>query len=193
VKRLALALALAGLAGTLAVIGCTSNGSGDPETTRVTRLPEPSDALSEELLLPLRQAQNLHHIADVQLQNGKVAEAIEAVRRILSLRFPAGAPEAEDVTLDARARLARLLVTEGKLAEALNVLDEGIKATRRESFFLSNVYTARGEVLEALAVTLDDTDKTAADNYRADAIRARMRSIEIDEKLLDRIAPGSAK
>lgn len=169
------------------VISCTSDGKDGSSTERVTQLPQPEDVLSPELLLPLRQAQNLHHIADVQLQNGKLGEATEAVRRILSLRFPAGAPEGEDVILDARARLARMLVTQGKLAEALQVVDEGIKSASRDSFFLSNVNTARGEVLEALAVTLDDTDKAAADKHREDAIRARMRSIAIDNALLDQL------
>lgn len=183
-KTFTLALALIVAAAGSMVISCTSDGKDGTSTERVTRLPEPEDVLTPELLLPLRQAQNLHHVADVQLQNGKVGEATQAVRRILSLRFPAGAPEGEDVILDARARLARMLVTQGKLAEALQVVDEGIKATTRDSFFLSNVHTARGEVLEALAVTVDDTDKAAATRHREDAIRARMKSIAIDEALL---------
>jgi hypothetical protein len=183
VKTFAFALALTVAAAGSLVISCTSDGK-DPSTERVTRLPEPDDVLTPELLLPLRQAQNLHHIADVQLQNGKIGEATESIRRILSLRFPAGAPEGEDVILDARARLARLLITQGKLAEALQVVDEGIKGATRDSFFLSNVQTARAEVLEALAVTLDDTDRAAASKHREDAIRARMRSIAIDNELL---------
>jgi tetratricopeptide (TPR) repeat protein len=183
-KRLALALMLAAAG---AVTGCTSDGKDSGSSERITQLPQADDTLSPELLLPLRQAQNLHHIADVQLQMGKVAEATDAVRQILSLHFPAAAPEAEDVTLDARARLARMLVPQGKLADALATLDQGIQQARGESFFLSNVYTARGEVLEAMAVQLDATDKAAADARREDAIRSRRKAIAIDAALMKQL------
>jgi hypothetical protein len=187
VKRLALSIALFLAAAGGLVIGCTSDGKDSGSTERITQLPQPDDVLSPELLLPLRQAQNLHHIADVQLQMGKVAEATDTVRRVLSLQFPAGAPEGEDVLMDARARLARMLITQGKLAEALTTVDEGLKQSSRESFFVSNVYTARGEVLEALAVTLDETDKAAADQHRVDAIKARDKSIAIDKQLMQQL------
>jgi hypothetical protein len=187
-KRLALALALMLTAATAGVVtSCTSDGKDSGSEERITQLPQPDDTLSPELLLPLRQAQNLHHIADVQLQMGKVAEAADSVRQILSLSFPAGAPEAEDVTLDARARLARLLVPQGKLADALATLDEGIQKATRESFFLSNDYTARGEVLEAMAMQLDATDKASADQKREDAIRSRKKAIAIDQALMKQL------
>ena len=149
----------------------------------MTRLPAPESVLSEELMLPLHQAKNLHRVADVYLQNGKVAEATESVRKILSLQFPDGAPEGEDVKLDARARLAKLLIPQGKLDEALKVLDDGINGSTRESFFLSNVYTVKGEVLQAIAATLDDTDKEAAARHRVQAIDALETSIHIDRRL----------
>lgn len=183
----------AGLALALAV-SCSAESSNDGAAERgVTQLALPENVLSEELMLPLRQAQNLHHIADVYLLDGNVTQAIEAVRKILELRFPQAAPEGEDVVLDARARLAKLLVTTGGLDEAMKVLDAGIEGTSRESFFLSNVFTVKGEVHEAMAVTLKDTDEAAAKEQSRLAIVAYSRSIEIDEALKAKLYKGAGK
>ena len=179
-------LALVALAGT---VSCTHDrDSGSQE--RITTLPEYQDVLSEELMLALHQAKNFHHIADVYLQNGQSAKAVDAVRQILSIPFPVDAPESEDVLLDARARLAKLLVLQGKLDESMRIVEEGIAAAKRQSFFLSNVYTVKGEVHEAIAVTLDDSDKAAADKQREQAIEARMKSIEIDTELQKKLMRG---
>ncbi len=184
-KRPTLAVLAAAIAVTVALVApsCTPGGDTGDQPGSVTRLPAPESVLSEDLMLPLHQAKNLHRVADVYLQNGKVAEATESVRKILSLQFPAGAPEGEDVKLDARARLAKLLIPQGKLDEALKILDDGINGSTRESFFLSNVYTVKGEVHQAIAATLDDTDKEAAARQRIQAIDALETSIHIDRRL----------
>lgn len=183
----------AGLALALAV-SCSAESSNDGAAERgVTQLALPENVLSEELMLPLRQAQNLHHIADVYLLDGNVTQAIEAVRKILELRFPQAAPEGEDVILDARARLAKLLVTTGGLDEAMKVLDAGIAGASRESFFLSNVFTVKGEVHEAMAVTLKDSNEAAAKEQSRLAIVAYSRSIEIDEALKAKLYKGAGK
>lgn len=178
-----------------AVASCASGGDGEAgsEPRSVTQLPLPENAISDELMLALRQAKNFHHIADVYLQNANLAKATDAVRNVLSIEFPANAPEAEDVKLDARARLAKLLVTEGKLTDAMKLVDDGIAGATRESFFLSNVYMVKAEIEEAIAVTLDDTDKAAADERRENAIRARLESIDIDKKLQDQLLRGVRK
>jgi hypothetical protein len=182
------------LALSVAAVSCNPDGRDDGSSERgVTQLALPENVLSEELMLPLRQAQNLHHIADVYLLDGHVSQAIEAVRKVLELRFPAAAPEGEDVVLDARARLAKLLVTTGGLDEAMKVLDAGIASARRESFFLSNVFTVKGEVHEAMAVTLRDSDATAAKEHSKLAIIAYSRSIEIDEALKAKLYQGAGK
>jgi tetratricopeptide (TPR) repeat protein len=194
VKRLFASLAVSlALALTIAAGSCTPDSGDEPTTERsVTQLPLPENVVSEELLLPLRQAKNFHHIADVYLQNGKVEQATEAVRSVLSLEFPNNAPEGEDVVLDARARLAKLLVTQGKTDEAMKVVQAGIQSATRDSFFLSNVYTVKGEVHEAIAVGLDETDKAAADGQREEAIKARMKSIEIDRALQKQLMRGQS-
>jgi predicted negative regulator of RcsB-dependent stress response len=153
----------------------------------ITALPDFEDALSEELMLALHQAKNFHHIADVYVQSGKLAKASDAVRKILSIPFPKDAPESEDVLLDARARLAKMLVTQGQLDQAMKIVDQGIAPAKRESFFLSNLYTVKGEVHEARAVGLDESDAAAATSEREKAIAARMRSIDIDTTLQKRL------
>src|SRR6185503_18124331 len=52
------------------------------------------------------------------------SDAIGEVRQVLSLPFPRGAPEADDVRNDARALLAKLLVNQGQLDEAARTVDE---------------------------------------------------------------------
>jgi len=183
---------LATLVATLAlalVVGCVGDDGGSaPRGGRVTKLPEPDDAISEPLMVGLLQAKNFHHQAKVYMADGKLAEATAAVRKILALEFPAGAPEGEDVRLDARALLAKLLVAQGDLDGAMKAVDEGVASTQRESFFVANLYTVRGEVLEARAATLDAEQKTEdAKAARRAAIEAYDRSNQIAEALQKRL------
>ncbi len=143
--------------------------------------------LGEPLLIALAQARNYHHKADVQLKQANIDDAIASVRAILAVPFPEGAPEAEDVRLDARARLAKLLNVKGAVDEAMSVVDAGIASTERRSFFLANLYTVRGEVFEARANILDEDESPDADARaraaRMSAIEAFDRSIEINAEL----------
>ena len=92
-------------------ISVTAACSTDREATPTpsTRLAEPSDVIDEELMIALGQAKNFHRKAKVYLSDGNLVAATVSVRQILSLQFPKGAPEADDVRLDARALLAKLL------------------------------------------------------------------------------------
>jgi tetratricopeptide (TPR) repeat protein len=151
-----------------------------------TRLTDPSDAVSQDLMVALAQAKNFHHKAKVYMSDGNLPEAVAAVRQILAIQFPPAAPEAEDVRLDARALLAKLLIGQGKVDDAMRVVEEGIASASRDSFFLANLYTVKGEVLEAQAAQADDgsTDghARAAERKRA-AITAYDKSIAINEQL----------
>jgi hypothetical protein len=135
---------LAGLTGALALslvfaVSCASRGDEDGAGDRpVTKLPQPGPELSQELMLGLALAKNYHHKADVYLKEARVEQAVEAVRQILTIQFPAGSPEGEDVVLDARARLAKLLVTRGELDQAMTAQVEdrdkaAATAARREA------------------------------------------------------------
>ncbi|ACY14688.1 hypothetical protein [Haliangium ochraceum] len=178
-RSLALALVLA----LLLPLGCNTDAQGPRRS--LTALPDPASGapLSEELMLALSMAKTYHHKADVFLQENRAAEAAEAVAEILSIRFPADAPEAEDVRLDARARLAKLLASRDQLTEAMAVVDAGLEQQPRRSFFLANLYTVKGELHELRAVELDPSDENAARDQRRAAITAFDESIRINRDL----------
>ncbi|HTE55522.1 MAG TPA: hypothetical protein VK698_31930 [Kofleriaceae bacterium] len=188
-RRLLAGALLAGL-----VVGCTSRGDdGAAPERRITELPQPGPELSPELMLGLALARNYHHKADVFLKEARVDQAVAAVQQILTIQFPAGSAEGEDVQQDARARLAKLLVTRGQVDQAMTVVDEGIARAGRQSFFLANLHTVRGEVLEARAAQVEDRDKAAATLARRQAIEAYDRAIAIEKALVDQLAGGDVE
>jgi len=163
----------------LAVVACSQDAPPS-----VTKVAEPADVIDQDLMVALAQAKNFHHKAKVYMSDGKADDAIASVRQILSLHFPANAPEADDVRLDARALLAKLLLEKGKADEAMQVVDEGLAASPRPSFFLANLYTVKGELLEARAADADAaSDKPKATEQRHAAIEAYDRSIKINEAI----------
>jgi tetratricopeptide (TPR) repeat protein len=166
--------------------GCSSEREREPGGSPSTRVPDSSDAIDQNLMIALGQAKNFHHKAKVYMTDGNLVAATAAVRQILSLRFPAGAPEADDVRNDARAMLAKLLVSQGQIEEAARTIDEGLAQSQRESFFVANLYTVQGEIHEARAATADttgDPGKAAAVEQRHAAIESYDRSIQINERL----------
>lgn len=175
---------LLALLGMMAVGACSSDtpAGGSPERS-VTRVAQPEDVIDQELMIALAQAKNFHHKARVYQSEGNMLEAIASVRQILALQFPPSAPEADDVRNDARALLAKLLLSQGQLDEATRVVDEGLAASQRESFFVANLHTVQGEIFEERARLLDATDKAKASDARRAAITAFERSIKINEAL----------
>ena len=177
-----------------ALVACAAR-EGDRDQVNdersVTETPEANGrnlpALGQPLMIALAQARNHHHKADVYLKEANLAQAIAAVRAIEEVPFPEGAAEAEDVKLDARARLAKLLVTSGQLDEAMTVVDTGIARATRDSFFVANLHTVKGEVYEARANVLDDDPsedaKVRARQARMQAIESFDRSIAINTEL----------
>ncbi|MBA3538641.1 MAG: hypothetical protein H0T79_03360 [Deltaproteobacteria bacterium] len=166
----------------------TNDSSGTQGAGGVTRVAEPGDVINQDLMIALAQAKNFHHKAKVYMSDGKTDDAMAAVRQILSLQFPAGAPEAEDVRLDARAMLAKLLVGKGDLEEAMRVVDEGLVQSKRESFFVANLHTVKGEIHEARATLLvgdgdGEANKAKIIEERREAITAYDRSIKINTAL----------
>ncbi len=151
----------------------------------VTQVAAPDDVLDEALMVALLQAKNFHHKADVYLDDGNVEQALVELRRILTVPFPPGAPEGEDVRLDARARIGKLLLGQSDLDGALQVVDEGIASASRESYFLANVHAVRGDVLHAKAKSTDDAE--AGRQLRHQAQDAYDASIRINEAIQKRL------
>jgi hypothetical protein len=162
----------------IAILSCSPDR--EAPSGSVTQTADPADAIDKRLMIALSRAKNFHHMAKVYMSDGKVADATASVREILSLEFPSGAPEAEDVRNDARALLAKLLVGQGQLEEAMRVVQEGIAGSQRESFFVANLYTVKGEIHEARGATLDG--QRAIDEKHA-AIEAFTKSNELDERI----------
>jgi tetratricopeptide (TPR) repeat protein len=154
----------------LVVAACGSRDDAKP----TTRVAEPTDVIDQDLMVALLQAKNFHHKAKVYMADGNSAAAIASVREILSLKFPPNAPEADDVRADARALLGKLLAGQGQLDEAMRVVEEGIAQSPRESFFVANLYTVKGEIHQA------------RDEKHA-AIDAWDKSIEINKRLQQRL------
>lgn len=162
---------------TLVTASACNSQSEPPPTTHTA---EPADAIDQNLMIALSKAKNFHHKAKVYMSDGNIAEAIASVREILSLQFPAGAPEAEDVRNDARALLAKLLLGQGNLDEAMRVVKEGIAQSQRKSFFVANLHTVEGEIHEARAAQLP-ADQAKAEKHAA--IEAYDTSNQIDTEL----------
>ncbi len=163
----------------------SSTACGRRQSALTPPADDPPATLGEPLLIALAQAKNFHHRADVNLADGNTEAAIQDVTNILTIEFPAGAPEAEDTLLDARARLGKLYLGLGKLDEAERIVDQGIAEAERESFFLANLNTVQGEIRHARARTLTDPAAATAERHRA--IESLDRSIEINKKLQKRL------
>lgn len=192
--RLAARWRVALLALLTALAGC----DGEGELRSATRVADPGDLahaadkaprLTQELMVALAQAKNFHHRAKVYMSDGDLPAAMASVRSILSLRFPPNAPEAEDVRADARALLAKLMMGRGELEQAEQVVAEGLAEATRDSFFVANLYTVRGELFETMAeaaLALPGGAARAA-QLRRRAIEAFDRSISINRAIQERL------
>lgn len=168
------------------VVCCTSDE--EPRSGGNTQLPEAADQIDESLMLALQQAKNFHRKAKVYMTDGQLDEAIKAVTQILSVHFPPDSPEGEDVTLDAYALLAKLQLLEGDTGAAMSAVDTGIASAKRDSFFLANLHTVKGEVYEAIAAGFDDPKSPEARAAFKSAIESYDTSIQINEKLQKALA-----
>jgi hypothetical protein len=175
---------LLGVALVLGLAACSSER--EASSSSATRVADPSDVIDQELMIALAQAKNFHHKAKVYMTDGNLPAATASVRQILSLHFPRGAPEADDVRNDARALLAKLLVSQNQIDEATRTIEEGLAQSQRESFFVANLYTVQGEIHEARAAAFDaagEPSKASANAERRAAIASYDRSIQINERL----------
>lgn len=173
----------------IAITGCVSCRERENVKPNI-QTADPTEVIGEDLMIALSKAKNFYGKARVYKSEGKIVEAIASVREILSLKFPANAPEAEDVRNDARALLAKLLVEQGQLEEAMNVVTEGIAQSTRESFFVANLYTVKGEIHEARADKLDANDpanKQKIVDEKHQAIEAYDKSNAINTELQRRL------
>lgn len=167
-RRLVLLMSVSVL-GSAIVISCRGS---DRDTPAVDQ-PDPAGG-DQALLLALAQVRNFHHLADVHLEDGHPEAAIDALKQALVVPFPATATEGEDVRLDTRAWLAKLLLGLGRAAEAEQLVREGLAQSTRESFFQANLHVVLAEVLRARG-------------DRHGAIQELDTAIQIEKRLQDQV------
>jgi len=146
---------------------------------------EPARAVDERLLAALGLAQGYQHQADELAELGQRQEAIERVQKVLEIPFPRGAPEGEDVRLDAWGRLAELRLDEGDEPGAEAAIERGLGEARRVSYFKARLHAVRGRVLRARAARLREAGQDAESREASrEAIQAFEQSIEINRQVL---------
>lgn len=139
---------------------------------------------SEATLIMLSEARAWQRRADLHLGDGDVASAITAIKEVLHIPFPPEALDAEEVRLDACARLAKLYLGQGgEEAEerALSQIEIGRKLSSRDSFFRAHLEMVAADVYEARANRLSDAEAKKAEKRKA--IEALDRAIQIDRRL----------
>lgn len=142
-------------------------------------------AVDEQLLAALGLAQGYQHQADELAELGRRDEAIARVQEVLEIPFPRGAPEGEDVRLDAWGRLAELRLDGGDEAGAEAAVDRGLGEAHRVSYFKARLFAVRGRVLQARAARLREAGEVEASRQASrDAIAAFEQSIEINREVL---------
>jgi tetratricopeptide (TPR) repeat protein len=140
--------------------------------------------LSAALMSRLAAARAYHHQADILLRDGQLEPAITKITAILALDLSSRWPESEEVRVDATARLAKLLLRAGRLKRARAVVDAELSKKPRESFYLANLHSVRGELLEAQVKKLDTAGKKQLAKQRAkEAIAAFEVTIRINKRL----------
>lgn len=172
----------------IAAAACAKGGAPAPGADDGTCCPCPTGQqqrpLSRELMAVLAAARGHHHQADIHLRQGELDAAIAKVRAILALGLDSRWPEAEEVRVDATARLAKLLLQGEKPEEALKLVDVELAKDLRPSFYQANLHSVRGELLEARVKVLDQKgEKEQAKTMAREALAAFERSIRINKAL----------
>lgn len=148
--------------------------------------PQPID---EHLMAALGQARALHHVADIQLEEGETDQAIASLERVVAIEFPEGAPERDDIVVDAYGRIAKIQLGADRLDDAMRSVEKGLREGReRETFYVAALHTIVGEIHEARAnQARDASDAATARTEARSAIEAYERSIAVNQKVLDRL------
>jgi tetratricopeptide (TPR) repeat protein len=124
----------------------------------------------------LGEAEALHRSAAEHAARAEVDAAVRDLEEVAALRFPAAAPEAEDVAVDALAEASRVLLEASRAAEAEAMARRAVERATRSSYFQGLAYLRLGDALRALG-------------RPHDAVAAFERSIEVNRAVLAGGAP----
>lgn len=141
--------------------------------------------VDERLLAALGLAQGYQHQADELEALGEREEALTKVRLVLEIPFPQGAPEGEDVRLDAWGRIAELQIALNDLEAAGETVGRGLRESSRISYFQARLHAVRGRILRARAERLREEGRDDEGRQLSrEAIGAFERSIAINRQVL---------
>jgi tetratricopeptide (TPR) repeat protein len=161
----------AGLAALLLGLALCASGCGG-EMASPSSTAEGSPALAQ-----LRRARSLHQFAARRAAAGDVDGAVKALEEVASLQFPAGAPEAADVAVDAMAEISRLLLVAGRAPEAEAAARRAVAAGSAPSYFVGLAWLRLGDALQARGL-------------KRQAVDAFERSIAVNNAVLAPSAPA---
>ena len=147
-------------------------------------------AQPEALLAALGTAQALQHEVDEREAQGEITEAIAAAERVLVVPFPDGAPEGEDVRLDAWGRIAELNLGRADDVRAESAATSGLAESTRDSYFRARLHLVLGRIEQSRAERLRELgDANGARAASERAISELETSITINSHVLG-IASG---
>lgn len=146
----------------------------------------------QRLLAAIGTAQARMHEADELEARGDRAAAIARAREVLDVPFPHGAPEREDVRLDAWGRIGELELGRDDDVAAERAVSEGLREVTRASYFAARLYVVQGRIhRERAARARESADQETARRESETAIEALERSIEINAEVLGLQDDGS--
>ena len=139
----------------------------------------------QRLLAAIGTAQARMHEADELEARGDREAAIARARDVLDVPFPHGAPEREDVRLDAWGRIGELELGRGDDAAAERAVTEGLREVTRASYFGARLHVVRGRLhRERAARARASGDEGTARRESEAAIEALEQSIAINAEVL---------
>lgn len=177
--------------GALALAACKQQDEPAPQPITCPEL-DAGPAVDPALLGFLSGARSAHHAADLREQGADLEGAARALEALLAGPKPGGArPEVDEVLSDTHARLADLYSRQGKMTQAQDAIDEGLKLAPQPTYFRGHLFEVRGLVEERHAEALDKEGKTeAAKRAKERALSAFEEAMRIQKSVIEGAAPG---
>jgi len=155
----------------------------------------PSERVVDPLLLAfLSQARSAHHLADEHEAKNDLPAALRALEALTdSPKPPGGAPEAEEVLADTRARIADLMSRAGRYDPAEEQIDAGLDNARAPTYFRGHLFEVRGLVEERREKALRGTGRgQEADQARGRSLAAYEEAMKLQAEVIRAAAPAAS-
>lgn len=145
-------------------------------------------AVDLDLMAFLSAARALHHQANLEEEAGRLPKAIDAMDRLVVLKYPhpeRKTPEVEEVLADAYARLAELQLKNGDLDRAAAAVTQGLGHVDGVTYFKGHLVEVQGLIEEARAARLADAGNAAeASKSREKAIQLLEEVVKIQDQVI---------